>query len=66
MKNELLLRRSATLAITPWSVEAGEVGVGSALAEPKCPSPNAPMAGTRSETKATGWFGAWLHAPFIP
>ena len=66
MKNESLMRRNVTPPIIPWSVEAGEAPAGSALAEPKCPSTDAPKAGTRGETKPTGRFAAWFHAPFIP
>jgi len=66
MKIELLMRRSAAQAITPWSAEVGEVREGSALAEPKFPSTNAPKAGNIGETKPASRFAAWIHAPFIP
>jgi len=66
MKNKSLMRRSATLPITPWSVEAGEMRVGNALAEPEFPSIHASKAGTSGETKPASRFAAWIHAPFIP
>ncbi len=66
MKNESLMKSKATLALTLSPAEAEEVRAERAIAEPKHPLTNAPEAGTRSEAKATGWFGAWFHAPFIP
>jgi len=66
MKNESLMESKAPLPIAPRAVEAGEVRVARALAEPQSSSINAPKAGNIGETKPASRFAAWIHAPFIP
>jgi hypothetical protein len=66
MKNELMLKPKATMAIHSWLVEASEVRAEGGGAAPKLCSTKACEIGIRSEDKAAGRFAAWMHAPFIP
>jgi len=56
----------ATLPISRWSVEAGDVRVERTFAEPQHSSIIAPKAENRSESRPISLLDAWFHAPFIP